>query len=91
MGLVSVFFGTLPTVAVTFLALWSVYVVIQRRYFHSLSHIPGPALWSVSSLPVLYHQGVREGQLMHVLPRLHAKYGTVFSVKRYQALMLAPI
>jgi len=85
MGLVSVSFGAFPTVAVIFLALWSVYVVIQRRCFHPLSHIPGPALWSISSLPVLYHQGVREGQLMHVLPRLHAKYGIVISVKRYQA------
>lgn len=41
---------------------------------------PVPSLWSISNLPILYHNGIREGQLMHVLPELHAKYGPVLRI-----------
>lgn len=51
------------------------YTVVRRRYFHPLSHVPGPFLWSVSGLPLFYQQAILEGQLMHVLPELHAIYG----------------
>ncbi|KAK5660828.1 hypothetical protein OQA88_12199 [Cercophora sp. LCS_1] len=59
---------------------WLLYTSIRRRFFHPLSHIPGPLLWSISPLPLLYHQGILEGQLMHVLPSLHAKYGPVIRI-----------
>ncbi|KAK3386528.1 cytochrome P450 [Podospora didyma] len=62
------------------IALYILSVVVYRRYFHPLSHVPGPFLWSVSSLPILYHQGIREGQLMHELPKLHAVYGPVVRI-----------
>lgn len=59
------------------------FTATRRRYFHPLSHVPGPFLWSISNLPILYHNGIREGQLMHVLPKLHAKYGTFSSFKPF--------
>ncbi|KAK0634554.1 cytochrome P450 [Bombardia bombarda] len=63
-----------------YLVSWIGYVVVLRRYFHPLSHVPGPFLWSVSGLPILYHQAIREGQLMHMLPKLHAIYGPVVRI-----------
>lgn len=57
-------------------AVYNIYLFIYRRYFHSLSHIPGPFLNSFSYLPYLYYQGILEGQLMHVLPKWHEKYGS---------------
>jgi hypothetical protein len=51
------------------------YVVATRRYFYPLSKVPGPFLWSVSGLPILYHEAFREGKLLHMLPRLHDTYG----------------
>lgn len=54
---------------------WISITSIRRRYFHPLSHVLGPFLWSISHLPVFYHNGIREGQLMHVLSKLHVQYG----------------
>ena len=51
------------------------YIVVTHRYFHPLSKVPGPFLWSVSGLPTLYHQALREGKLLHILTRLHDTYG----------------
>ncbi|KAK3321501.1 cytochrome P450 [Cercophora scortea] len=67
------------------------YVVIYRRYFHPLSHVPGPFLWSVSGLPIVYHQGIREGQLIHVLPNLHAIYGPVVRIAPDQIHLNDPV
>ncbi|KAM7201232.1 cytochrome P450 [Naviculisporaceae sp. PSN 640] len=75
--------GKLPpvhTLTAVLLGLFLLYKVVQRRYFHPLSHIPGPFLWSVSTLPIFYHQALREGQLMHVLPSLHNKYGPIVRI-----------
>ncbi|KAK0653179.1 cytochrome P450 [Cercophora newfieldiana] len=68
------------TGATALLILFALLIVIRRRYFHPLSHVPGPFLWSVSSFPVLYHQGIEEGQLMHILPALHEQYGPVVRI-----------
>ncbi|KAM7210371.1 putative cytochrome P450 E-class, group I [Rhypophila decipiens] len=59
---------------------WVLSTILYRRCFHPLSKVPGPFLWSISTLPIFYHQGLREGQLMHVLPGLHAKYGPVVRI-----------
>jgi hypothetical protein len=66
-----------PLCTAVFLVLWLGYIAVSRRYFHPLSKVPGPFLWSLSSLPILYHQALREGKLIHVLPKLHERYGTV--------------
>lgn len=66
-----------PLYLVVLSTLYVVYLVVYRRYFHPLAHVPGPFLWAVSGLPILYHQALREGRLMHELPRLHEIYGTM--------------
>ena len=58
-----------------FLTLWPIYAFISRRYFHPLAKVPGPVLWAVSGLPILYQQHCKEGNLIHILTKLHAKYG----------------
>ncbi|KAK3388048.1 cytochrome P450 [Podospora didyma] len=55
-------------------------IIIRRRYFHPLSNVPGPFLWSISTLPIWYHQVVRGGRLLHVLPELHKIYGPVVRI-----------
>ncbi len=62
-------------VAAAALVAISTVVVVYRRYFHPLAKVPGPFLWAVSPLPILYHQGLREGNLVNELFRLHAIYG----------------
>jgi hypothetical protein len=64
-----------PLYLIAFLTSWLVYVVVSRWYFHPLSKVPGPFLWSISGLPILYHQALREGKLLHELPKLHKTYG----------------
>ncbi|KAH8881114.1 cytochrome P450 [Thozetella sp. PMI_491] len=66
--------------ATTVLCLWLGYLVASRRYFHPLSHVPGPFLWAVSGLPIFYHQHFREGNLIHALMHLHATYGPVVRI-----------
>ncbi|KAH8887801.1 cytochrome P450 [Thozetella sp. PMI_491] len=63
-----------------FLAFWLVYVVVTRRYFHPLSRVPGPPLWAVSSLPLLYYQGIKEGRVPHMMRKLHATYGPIVRI-----------
>ncbi|KAJ6786773.1 hypothetical protein PWT90_10764 [Aphanocladium album] len=62
------------------LLVWIGLITIRRRWFHPLSKIPGPFLWSVSGLPIFYHQVIREGQVMHELPKLHSLYGPVVRI-----------
>ena len=57
--------------------LYAAYLVVYRRCFHPLANVPGPFFWAVSGLPILYHQALREGRLMHELPRLHDTYGKI--------------
>ncbi|KUJ17651.1 cytochrome P450 [Mollisia scopiformis] len=61
-----------------------VYTFVSRRYLHPLAKIPGPFLWSISTLPMLYHQGVREGKLLHELIKLHEKYGPIIRISPTQ-------
>ncbi|KAK3314872.1 cytochrome P450 [Apodospora peruviana] len=74
------FAGHWPVYIALYLVSWLGCIIIRRRYFHPLSHVPGPFLMSISSLPVFYYQGIQEGQLMHILPKLHAKYGRVVRI-----------
>jgi hypothetical protein len=68
---------SLPQFLVASIVLLLGYVFVTRRYFHPLSKVPGPFFWSISGLPMLYHQGIREGKLLHELIKLHEIYGTI--------------
>src|SRR6478609_4483391 len=66
-------------------------IIIYRRYLHPLAKVPGPFLWSISGLPILYYQGIKEGNLVYELPRLHDIYGNKYepsqASSRLQQLM----
>ncbi|KAI9147447.1 Cytochrome P478 monooxygenase [Paramyrothecium foliicola] len=60
--------------------IWGLYVATYRLFFHPLAKIPGPYLWAISGLPLLYHQGIKEGNLVYELPRLHGIYGPIVRI-----------
>jgi len=70
-----VLFSTWQSSLVACLTIWVISVITNRRYFHPLSSVPGPFLWAVSGLPILYQQHFKEGNLIHTLTKLHAQYG----------------
>ncbi|KAK0619599.1 cytochrome P450, partial [Immersiella caudata] len=51
-----------------------------RRYWHPLSHVPGPFVWSISHLPIWHQYVVKGGRLLHALPKLHDRYGPVVRI-----------
>ncbi|THY15917.1 benzoate 4-monooxygenase cytochrome P450 [Aureobasidium pullulans] len=59
----------------TLLALFIFYRVIQARFFHPLSHFPGPFLNSISSIPAAYL--VYKGTQPREFKKLHEKFGSV--------------
>lgn len=69
-----------PAYLAGMLVMYMVQAMIRRRYFHPLSHIPGPFLWAISDLPIWYHYVIRGGRLLHVLPGLHDRYGPVVRI-----------
>lgn len=62
---------TVPLVLVGILVLYYIYI----RLFSALAGIPGPAQACVSRLWMAYHS--YQGDMHIVLPKLHAKYGTL--------------
>ncbi|KAJ4346340.1 uncharacterized protein N0V89_010269 [Didymosphaeria variabile] len=59
-------------------AAYSVYKCIYNLYFHPLSHIPGP-LWARAT-PIPYILGIRYGDMVPWIQKLHEKYGDVVRV-----------
>lgn len=55
-------------------------LALYRRYFHPLSGIPGPFLFSATRLCLWYHNVVREGQVYLEIEKLHRIYGPVVRV-----------
>ncbi|KAK0670034.1 putative cytochrome P450 E-class, group I [Cercophora samala] len=75
------------------IGLWVLYtisVAIHRRYFHPLSSIPGPSFNAISYLPILYQQGILEGQLLHALERWHAQYGPIIRISPNEIHLSSP-
>ncbi|KAM7182881.1 putative cytochrome P450 E-class, group I [Rhypophila sp. PSN 637] len=66
--------GHLPFLVSALILFWVLSTIIYRRYFHPLSKVPG----------------LREGQLMHVLPGLHAKYGPVVRISPNEVHLSGP-
>ncbi|KAK7219651.1 hypothetical protein V2G26_007654 [Clonostachys chloroleuca] len=54
-------------------ALWTIVRSLYLVFFHPLSKIPGPFIYTLTDLPYLYH--IAKGTWPHVLRRLHEKYG----------------
>nr|AVY05535.1 cytochrome P450 monooxygenase [Nodulisporium sp.] len=52
--------------------------VIRNLYFHPLSSVPGPKLWSSSRLPFV--RALLRGSLIHDVEKLHRKYGPVVRI-----------
>ncbi|KAH7410748.1 cytochrome P450 [Cadophora sp. MPI-SDFR-AT-0126] len=61
------------TLSLILLWLWIAISIVQNRFFHRLSHFPGPFLASSTNLWKVYH--VYVGDLEHVLLEAHRKYG----------------
>jgi hypothetical protein len=55
--------------------IWTLILVIHRRYFHPLSKIPGPALPAVTRLYLWYYTIIEEGQFYRKIEELHKIYG----------------
>ncbi|KAK0741793.1 cytochrome P450 [Apiosordaria backusii] len=75
---------------VIFGTLYCLYIVVYRRYFHPLSLIPGPFFNAISYLPILYQQGILEGQLLHALERWHAHYGPIIRISPDEIHLSSP-
>lgn len=58
-------------------SVWIAVVVLQRRYFHPLSKVPGPFFASITDGYVWYYNGIKGGQLFRQIERLHDIYGPV--------------
>lgn len=64
--------------SITFLAaLWMIYGMIYRLYFHPLAKFPGPRLAIVTYWYEFYYDIVRRGQYTYKLRELHEKYGSL--------------
>lgn len=61
--------------AVAFFFYWVV-VLLYRRYFHPLSHVPGPAL-AITGLYEFYFDGIQKGQFYREMERVHKIYGNL--------------
>ncbi|KAL1597328.1 hypothetical protein SLS60_008912, partial [Paraconiothyrium brasiliense] len=59
-------------------AIYSIYMCIYNLYFHPLSHIPGP-FWARAT-PLPYILGIRYGDMVPWIQKLHEKYGDVVRV-----------
>jgi len=48
---------------------------IRRLYFHPLAHIPGPKLAALTWWYEFYFDGVRQGNYVFKIQKLHKQYG----------------
>ncbi|KAJ2989383.1 hypothetical protein NUW58_g3496 [Xylaria curta] len=69
--------GVLLTVGLGVLACLA-FRAIYNIYFHALSKIPGPYLWSASRLPFIY--SLLNGTIVHDIQGLHQIYGPILRI-----------
>ncbi|KAF3058220.1 Isotrichodermin C-15 hydroxylase [Daldinia childiae] len=69
--------GTEET-AISYTLGYPIYRAICNLFFHPLSKIKGPPLWSASRLPFIY--SLLRGTLIHDVENLHRKYGPVVRI-----------
>ncbi|VBB77185.1 Putative cytochrome P450 E-class, group I [Podospora comata] len=65
-------------------------IAVYRRYFSPLASIPGPFFNAISYLPILYQQGILEGQLLHALEIWHAQYGPIIRISPNEIHLSSP-
>jgi hypothetical protein len=61
--------------AVGLYSLFFVTLIFYRRFFHPLSHVPGPLLAKTTYLYEWYYDLYLKGQFTFHLKRLHQAYG----------------
>lgn len=61
---------------------------IYNVYFHPLSKIPGPFIWSASRLP--YVRSLIRGNLVHDVQKFHARYGPIVRVTPNEVAFAQP-
>lgn len=61
--------------AVGLYSLFFVTLIFYRRFFHQLSHVPGPLLAKTTYLYEWYYDLYLKGQFTFHLKRLHQAYG----------------
>ncbi|KAJ2907247.1 hypothetical protein MKZ38_006541 [Zalerion maritima] len=69
-----------PLIAVESLGLYTVGVVVYRRYFHPLAKVPGPFLPAVTGLYAWYYNVPKTGQFYKEIERLHKGHGPVVRI-----------
>ena len=57
------------------IALYLVYVVVYRLFFHPLSRFPGPRLAAISRWYEAYYDVIQDGQYTFKIAELHKEYG----------------
>ncbi|TEB28380.1 cytochrome P450 [Coprinellus micaceus] len=71
---------SLLTVVVALPVAYAAYLGVSRLYFHPLSRVPGPLLASLTDYYVTYYDIAKDGQMVHQLGRLHARYGPIVRI-----------
>ena len=61
------------------LAVFLVYHVIHRLYFHPLSKFPGPWIAALTRWYEFYHDVIQDGTYVKYYPVLHAKYSELIA------------
>lgn len=61
---------------------------IYNIYFHPLSHIPGPRLWTASRLPFI--SALIRGSISHDVRKFHQKYGNVVRIAPDEVTFSSP-
>ncbi|KAK3392843.1 cytochrome P450 [Podospora didyma] len=61
---------------------------IYNIYFHPLSNIPGPRIWSVTRLPFV--RSLLQGTIVHDIQKLHRQYGPVLRIAPNEVTFAQP-
>lgn len=61
--------------ALVVLALYRLYIIITRLYFHPLAKFPGPWLAAATTLYRAYYQVWKDGKMIEHATKLHEIYG----------------
>ncbi|KAK0614969.1 cytochrome P450 [Bombardia bombarda] len=78
----------LSTVLLLLLASYPFLRAIYNIYFHSLSSIPGPRIWSATRLPFV--RSLLQGTIVHDIQKLHRQYGPVLRIAPNEVTFAQP-
>jgi hypothetical protein len=64
--------------------LYIVGTIVYRLFLHPLAGFPGPKLAAVTHLYEFYFNLVQDGMFIWEVERMHAQYGTFFSIHNFE-------